>query len=403
MRSPRAASAAARTRGSGSSQAFLKTAAASLAPTPGQGLQRASADRPEGIGPKARGEGGPRSRIVFEGQERRGRVHPADHVVVPELEEELLVLLGESDLHDEDIVRVEAHQQGLLLEGQLERLFLLFDPDLADVRFLRRDELDGHGHSENGHAPREVLDLGDLEPDDLRDRVPFAPDLEDGMTRFEQPLIEEPVEVLAGDGLDRPDEVGRVDRVEGVAVEEMAERLEERLVADEGAQHMQDAGALGVGVGVEHVLGRIVAVGNDRTDVARPGLAQVGVELVPKIERPLVVAFLEAAIEIVRIGREALVEPSVGPAAEGDQVAPPLVGQLVRDDADGREIGLILLVDHDPMGHGRGRGALDAAAGGDRDLVVLLPGIVVAEDAVEELDHLRRLPVGRPDLGSSEG
>ena len=57
------------------------------------------------------------------------------------------------------------------------------------------------------------------------------------------------------------------------------------------------------------------------------------------------------------------------------------------------------LVDHDPMGHGRGRGALGAAAGRDRDLVVFLPGIVVAEDLVEELDHLRRLPVGRLDLG----
>ena len=67
--------------------------------------------------------------------------------------------------------------------------------------------------------------------------------------------------------------------VEGVAVEEMAEGLEERLVAQERPEHVEDAGPLGVGVGVEHVAGRVVAVGDDRPDVARLGLAQVGGQL----------------------------------------------------------------------------------------------------------------------------
>ena len=163
-----------------------------------------------------------------------------------------------------------------------------------------------------------------------------------GMAGLEQPLVEKPVEVPAGDGLDRADEVGGIDGVEGVAVEEMAERLEERLVAHERTEHVEDAGPFGVGVGIEHVAGLVVTVGDDRPDVARLGLAQVGVELALEVDRALVIALLVAMVEIVRIRPEAFVEPGVGPAPEGDEVAPPLVGQLVGHDADGREIGLVL-------------------------------------------------------------
>jgi len=50
------------------------------------------------------------------------------------------------------------------------------------------------------------------------------------------------------------------------------------------------------------------------------------------------------------------------------------------------------------VGHGRGRCALGPPAGRDRDLVVFLPGIIVAVDPVEKLDHLGGLAVGRLDL-----
>ncbi len=174
--------------------------------------------------------------------------------------------------------------------------------------------------------------------------------------------------------------------------------LEERLVADDRTEHVQDEGSLRIAVGVEHVARLVVSIGDDRPDVAGPRLPEVGVQLVLVIDRALFVPLLVPEVQVVGVGAEAFVHPGVGPAPERNQVAPPLVGELVGHDADRREVGLVLRVDHDAVRHCRHRGALGAAAGRDRHLVVLLPGVVVAEGPVEELDHLRRLAVGRQRL-----
>jgi len=42
---------------------------------------------------------------------------------------------------------------------------------------------------------------------------------------------------------------------------------------------------------------------------------------------------LALAPDVLEVGREALVEPALGPLAAGHEVAPPLVRQLVRDEA----------------------------------------------------------------------
>ena len=154
----------------------------------------------------------------------------------------------------------------------------------AKTRYIRpivTDRYDAPGEMFDRHTyPKGALVLHMLRNLDDRDFsrvVPLAPDIEDGMSGLVKPLVEEPVEVLSGDGFHRTDEIVGVDGVKSITMQEMAEDLEERFVADQVTQHVQDQGAFGIGVAVKHVPGRIVAVGDNRPDVPRLRLTQIAV------------------------------------------------------------------------------------------------------------------------------
>ena len=101
------------------------------------------------------------------------------------------------------------------------------------------------------------------------------------------------------------------------------------------------------------------------------------------------------------IGGEALVEPSVRPVPAGDQVAPPLMGQLVGDDALRRAVEQRPLIEEDAVRHGGGTGVLHAAAELiGADLGVLVPRIADAEPPAEIGQHVGRSAEGRLRLGA---
>jgi hypothetical protein len=96
--------------------------------------------------------------------------------------------------------------------------------------------------------------------------------------------------------------------------------------------------ALLVEVAVEEVDGLVVNVGHDGPSVAVPVLLEVGLRLLEEGVAELVDAQVVLLEEQVEVGGEALVQPGVGPVATGQEVAVPLVGQLVGDQRVGREV-----------------------------------------------------------------
>jgi hypothetical protein len=77
--------------------------------------------------------------------------------------------------------------------------------------------------------------------------------------------ISHPV-LLSRNRLHGADEVAGINGVEGIAMQEMAENLEERFVADQVPRHGQHQGALGISVAVKHVLWQIIPIESRRSD-----------------------------------------------------------------------------------------------------------------------------------------
>ena len=157
-------------------------------------------------------------------------------------------------------------------------------------------------------------------------------DVELGMARaVDHPLAEEPVDDLAGRVLDGAREVARLDDAVAMLAEVVSERLVERVVAEHVAQHVQDAAALLVQVVIEDVDRLVVELGRDRAAIAAGVLAEVALRPLVELEVGGVAALVMLAPDVLGVGREALVEPALAPVAARDQIAEPLVRELVRD------------------------------------------------------------------------
>src|SRR5688500_13077326 len=106
------------------------------------------------------------------------------------------------------------------------------------------------------------------------------------------------------------------------------ERLPERVVAEYVAQHVQDATAL-LGELVIEDLDRLSGqLGGNRSSISHGVLADVRVR--PHLE--LVVGGVATLVMfspyVLRIRREAFVEPALAPVATRDQIAEPLECEL---------------------------------------------------------------------------
>ena len=88
------------------------------------------------------------------------------------------------------------------------------------------------------------------------------------------------------------------------------------------------------------------------------------------------------------VAGEAFVEPQVRPVAAGDEVAEPLVGKLVSDQAVGAAIKPGVLIKQRCFAEGRRAGVLHATAEiVAADLGVLLPRVLHSKLVREEIEH----------------
>ena len=163
----------------------------------------------------------------------------------------------------------------------------------------------------------------------------------------------------------------------------MTDGLPERLFPQQVADHVQYPASLVVQMPVEQVDGLVVPPAHDGTLVAA-GLAEIGLRVRQQLHVRLVAPFGVFAPDVLEVGGETLVQPGLGPLPAGEQIAPPLVGQLVRDQPIDVVVQGRALVQQHLIGQGGGAGVLHAAEDeiGHGDLAVAAVGVGDA-DALE--------------------
>src|SRR5262249_30320188 len=130
---------------------------------------------------------------------------------------------------------IEADVEHVLRVDDLQRYVAVV---VADAEAHGRRQPEDRGARVGGllllHRDRGELVLGIPADADVELRVSGA---------IDHPLAEEPVEVLAGRLLDGAREIARLDDAVAVLAEVMREALPERVVAEDLAQHVEDAAA----------------------------------------------------------------------------------------------------------------------------------------------------------------
>src|SRR2546423_9360867 len=111
----------------------------------------------------------------------------------------------------------------------------------------------------------------------------------------------------------------------------VGERLPERVVSEQVAQHVQHASTLLVEAMIEDVDRLVVQLRRDRAAVAPAVLSEVQIGPLLDLEIRGVAALEMLAPDVFGVGREAFIEPAFAPVATRDEIAEPLVRELVAD------------------------------------------------------------------------
>ena len=148
----------------------------------------------------------------------------------------------------------------------------------------------------------------------------------------------------------------------------------------------------------------VVAATDDGAQVA-PRLAEIGLGVGQQLDVGLVAPLGVLAPDVLEIGREPFVQPGLGPFAAGEQVAPPLVRQLVRHQAVDVVVQSGPLVEQHQIGEGRGGRVLHSTENeiGDGDLTVSAVGVGHADARGKIVDHLWRSPEAAARVGFTPG
>ena len=156
---------------------------------------------------------------------------------------------------------------------------------------------------------------------------------------------------------------------------------------------------------VEEFDGVAEAVADDRAAVAIGVFFQIPLDAAEDVVEILVVSEVRFAEHRLEVRGEAFVEPCVRPIAAREQIAEPLMRQLVRNERIAREIQVRAFVVQRAFGLRGRRGVFHAAEDEVRhgDLRVARERILRAETLFEDSDHLRRLAESALAVGLAPG
>jgi hypothetical protein len=194
-------------------------------------------------------------------------------------------------------------------------------------------QLDRDRQPEQRRRALDGLDLLDPHLAQPGRAIPAGRDLELGVAGPGDPLVEEAVEGAPGGLGDGAREVAGLDRAVAVLDQVVAQARPEAGVAELAPQHVQHPRALLVEVVIEDVDRLVVDPGRDRPPVAVAVLGEVHLEPLVELEVGGVAALVVRAPDVLGVGGERLVEPQLRPPARRDEIAEPLVGQLVGEQA----------------------------------------------------------------------
>ena len=161
--------------------------------------------------------------------------------------------------------------------------------------------------------------------------IPSVGDLQFGMVCVEDVLVKKAVERSAGMFLDDRAQILGDDVAVAVSLEVGLDAFAEQVRPELRAKHVQNPTALGVGkktVPAKHVLRDLVVAVDHRGGVIGAACEALLVSVQGVAE--LVYAVLVSGKEVRVVGGESLVEPELAPVLAGDEVAEPLVRQLMR-------------------------------------------------------------------------
>ena len=257
---------------------------------------------------------------------------PRHVVVVLELVEQHLLAALELDRLEEVVARVEAHHVRFAQQREVEVVRLLGDLHVERMRFAIDREIDDRGQPKDRRLVL-VLRLLHVELRLLRRVVPLERQLERRVPAFVDVLIKQPVDVAPGRLGDRALEVGRRDVRAAVLAHVVMDRLRPAGVAEHRADHVEDERPLLVQMAVEEVDRFVIDVVDDRAAVAVAVFAHVDLRVAVQLVAELVDAFVALGKQRLEVRREALVQPAMRPVAARQQVAEPLMRQLVRQQS----------------------------------------------------------------------
>src|SRR5690242_5090909 len=110
-----------------------------------------------------------------------------------------------------------------------------------------------------------------------------------------------------------------------MSVQGIVDGGEEGIVAQSATEHVQDQPALLIQVTIKEIDRLIVVTTHDGALVRALGFTQVDVEVHRDVMFVLIVAQASFALNVLEIGRKALVEPGVGPIAACNQITKPMM------------------------------------------------------------------------------
>src|SRR5262249_34717540 len=169
-------------------------------------------------------------------------------------------------------------------------------------------------------------------------------------------LLEEAGKAPSRRLLHRTLEVGGDDLAARIAPGIVLDAAPERLVADDVAEQVEHTGGLVISVGIEELVGVLARdVVDDGAPAPSVGM-KIAAQLLAHLGAELVLALFVLLPDIGKVGGEALLEPGVSPVAHGDEVAVPLVNQLVGNNWLGGVVETGTLVAEQTVGVGGGAG-----------------------------------------------
>ena len=279
------------------------------------------------------------------------------------------------------------HQWGRI-RGEGERLLRMFNPYLVQHLRPRRGHFDPEREAEDSCETVHRLLLPDFEMEQAGIVIPFLRHFQDGESCLIQPLIEEPVEILSRSILQRELQLVRLGARIGIPREIGMKPPVECLIPKQVAKHEEHPRPAFVEVCA------FVAAAHDRVASVLPVVPPDPERRCDPLILLLILSLRCLRVEPFEVRGESFIQPEMPPVAACDEIAPPLVRQLVGDDSPAWKIRRAPAVDDGSIVQRHRCGVLHPPPHEliDNDLRELFPWIGNSRLAFKKTYHGGRVP-----------